>query len=120
MSHYSSYHTNNLTSSQLYSTDTSLKKTRGCLSYISNIRTNRHTTVEPSTKSMQADYTYRRPNLVSARSYTVAPTGRFSQYTRAHTEAPSISRTYGGYYSRTQASRYQDYVPRTTWYKPSR
>merc|ERR1719186_1711994 len=84
--------------SKSYTAESSIRKTRGCLSYIT-----------------------RKPNIVSSRAYTVEPSGYSSWIaTRAHTAAPSLSRGYNGYYSRTSFTRNQDCKPRTSWYNPSR
>jgi len=120
------------------------RKTRGCLSYISSLRSRQpittttnttSTLVEPTVGSSSfnaSTYSFRKPNLISSRSRTVDP--NYSSYTnysnlnsyrslsRAKTVAPSSypSSSYASYYSRSNVARSQDNRPSSTWYKPSR
>ena len=67
---------------------TVVKKTRGCLSRISNLR-------QSSAQTSEELY---RSHLVSSRTFTAQPSG--SSYVRAATVAPLSSRYVGGYFSR--------------------
>merc|ERR1712045_75650 len=122
--------------------DTVQKKTRGCLSYISSLRSRQTTTstqqhnntttastpVTSTASSFNASsYSYRKPNLTSTRSKTVDP--NYSSHTSFHTSSyKTLSRAttvspasaYSGYYGRSNVARAQDYRPATSWYRPSR
>ena len=81
-----------------------------------------------ASKSFNAStYTYRKPNIISSRSYTVEPSSYYSSYrtsTRAQTVSPGYSTGYSGgyrgYFGRSNVARSQDNKPQNTWYKPSR
>ena len=85
-----------------------------------------------ASKSFNAStYTYRKPNIISSRSYTVEPSSYYSSYrtsSRAQTVSPTYSGAssrlvgsgYSGYYGRSNVARSQDNKPSSTWYKPSR
>jgi len=118
------------------------KKTRGCLSFISSIRSRQAeelpVSVNPTTSSFNATtYSFRKPNLISSRSRTVDP--NYSSHTsysglnsfRSSSRAPTVGPTsyssystyghsYAGLYSRSNVARSQDHKPSSTWYRPSR
>merc|ERR1719342_775400 len=81
------------------------KKTRGCLSFISSIRSRKvddlPVSVNPTTSSFNAStYSFRKPNLISTRSRTVDPNySSYSSYSginsyRSASRAPVIINKY--------------------------
>jgi len=131
-----------LTTSNDYITQ---KKTRGCLSFISSIRSRQvddlPVSVNPTTSTTSSfnasTYSFRKPNLISTRSRTVDPNySSYSSYSginsyRSASRAPTVGPTnyssystfghsYAGLYSRSNVARNQDYKPASSWYRPSR
>ena len=82
------------------------------------------------TSSFNANtYNFRKPNIISSRSFTVEPSNYYSGYkasSRAQTVTPGYSSSrytgfgYSGYFGRSNVARSQDNKPSNTWYKPSR
>ena len=82
-----------------------------------------------TTSFNSSTYTYRKPNIISSRSFTVEPSNYYSGYkasSRAQTVTPGYSSSrytgsgYSGYFGRSNVARSQDNKPSSTWYKPSR